>query len=57
MTPERRYLPTSDYPDAIRVEKRDGEPTILTCMTSTSCNDGLSSHQVFAFNNALASAE
>jgi len=29
-TPERRYLPTSDYPDAIRVEKRDGQSTILT---------------------------
>jgi HK97 family phage prohead protease len=29
-TPERRYLPTADYPDAIRVEKRDGQPTILT---------------------------
>ena len=31
MTPEieRRYLPTDDYPDAIRVDKRDGEPPVL----------------------------
>jgi len=29
MTIERRYLPTSDYPDAIVVERRDGEPPVL----------------------------
>jgi HK97 family phage prohead protease len=28
--PERRYLPTETYPDAIRVEKRDGEPPVIT---------------------------
>lgn len=27
---ERRYLLTADYPDAIRVETRDGEPPVLT---------------------------
>ena len=27
---ERRYLLTEDYPDAIRVEKRDGEPPVIT---------------------------
>ena len=27
---ERRYLPTTDYPDAIRVETRDGEPPVIT---------------------------
>jgi HK97 family phage prohead protease len=27
---ERRYLFTADYPDAIRVETRDGEPPVLT---------------------------
>jgi HK97 family phage prohead protease len=27
---ERRYLPTDDYPDAIKVEKRDGEPPVIT---------------------------
>lgn len=29
-TVERRYLPTEQYPDAIRVEKRDGEPPVIT---------------------------
>jgi HK97 family phage prohead protease len=29
-TIERRYLMTAEYPDAIRVEKRDGEPPVLT---------------------------
>jgi HK97 family phage prohead protease len=29
-TPERRYLPSNEYPDAIRVERRDGQPAILT---------------------------
>ena len=28
-TPERRYLPTADYPDAIRVERRDEKPPML----------------------------
>lgn len=28
--PERRYLPTEHYPDAIRVEKRDGEAPVIT---------------------------
>lgn len=27
--PERRYLPTADYPDAIRVERRDDAPPML----------------------------
>jgi hypothetical protein len=26
---ERRYLPTAEYPDAITVQKRDGEPPVL----------------------------
>lgn len=29
MQPERRYLLTDDTPDAIGVERRDGEPTVL----------------------------
>ena len=28
--PERRYLPTAEYPDAITVQRRDGEPAVLT---------------------------
>lgn len=27
--PERRYLPIADYPDAITVQNRDGEPPVL----------------------------
>jgi len=27
---ERRYLPTAEYPDAITVQTRDGEPPVLT---------------------------
>lgn len=27
---ERRYLPTDDYPDAIRVERRDGEQPVIS---------------------------
>ena len=27
---ERRYLLTADYPDAITVQTRDGEPPVIT---------------------------